>query len=196
MLKLIAATFVAVFVIAFSFTTAHAAIVSTTIDCASVNDGYTECETGLVAITQATLVSENIAGSCTYGSTWGTYNALVWVNHGCSGRFAVNADKMNPPLTPVPTPAPTPRPPAYSVVDCRWNSVNWQPYYRPDGHFVGRANYGFVDSNTCVAAVQMSRANAICNWTGNGFTPYDIETNVEVVYASFPSLQICYDQIR
>jgi hypothetical protein len=186
-LKLINATFVAT---VFWMAAAHADIVSTTVDCASVNDGYIECNSGLAAITQATLVSENVPGSCVYGSTWGTYNAFVWVNHGCSGRFTVNADNTQP----VPTP-PVSNPPVYRVVDCRWNSVNWQPFYKPDGHFIGRAGFGFQDTYTCVSAVQMATKHAVCNWTGNGFTPYDIESNLELANVAYPTLQMCYDQV-
>ncbi len=182
--------------IVLGMSTAHADIVSATVDCASIGNGYAECATGLATISQSTLVSEDVAGSCVYGSTWGTYNALVWVNHGCSGRFKADNLTSNPVPTPVPVPPPAEKRPAYQVVDCRWNSVNWQPFYKPDGHFIGRAGFGFVDTNTCVLTVQMATKRAVCNWTGNGFTPYDIESNIELVYVSYQSLQMCYDQIR
>ena len=198
MLKLLMAAFVATVC---WLTTAHASqstksVVSVQVDCASLNGGYTECDAG-TAFVAVELVSETSrAGVCQYGSTWGEYNNSVWVNHGCSGRFEVTVDSTKQP-TPAPQPQPVPpqRPLPVTLVDCRYNATNWQPFYRANASFIGRPGFGFQDANTCVQAVQMSRHNAICNWVGNGFTPYDIESNSEVIYAAYPDLGSCYAAI-
>ena len=218
MLKLTMAFFVAT--IAW-FTTAQAnekieSIVSVTVDCSSSDGDYVECNPG-VAFTDVQLVRESSrAGTCVYGSSWGIYDHSIWVNHGCSGRFRVTADQctpepqpepapqpepqptpMPPPPAPAPAPAPYPHPhphPRLPVADveCRFNQVNWQPFYRRSNHWIGRPGFGFPDANTCVGAVQMSRSNAVCNWVGNGFTPYDIISNREIYFAAYPDLQSCY----
>jgi hypothetical protein len=160
-------------------------VVSVTVECAS--DGqYVECATG-TDFASVKLVSEVRSGVCVYGSTWGTYGQSIWVNHSCSGRFEVIVDGN---AEPAPAPAPV------QSVDCRFNSVNWQPFYRVTNHWIGRPGFGFRDANTCVQAVQMSRRDAICNWVGNGFTPYDIESNDELYFASYPDLASCYAAIQ
>jgi hypothetical protein len=163
---------------------ARAAIVSTTLDCVSEGDAYTECDAGNV-FTDAKIISETVAGSCVFGSTWGTYDHFIWVNHGCSGRFTVSTATTSP----IPTPT---HPPVCKVVDCRFNSVNWQPYARESNHFIGLYHFGFQDPNTCQLSIQMAHSQAICNWVGNGFTPYDIETNAEVIHWAYPTLDACY----
>jgi hypothetical protein len=168
---------------------ARADVVSVTLDCSSVGDAYTECDTGM-SFTDAKMVSENVVGSCVYGSTWGTYENSIWVNHGCSGRFTVSAEETEP------TPAPAPPPPATSALDCRFNSVNWQPYNGTLNRFIGRAGYGFQDANMCLRSVRMSRENAVCNWVGNGFTPYDVDTNAELFFAAYPTIESCYAAVR
>lgn len=174
----------------FWMTAARADIVSTTLDCASTNDSYVECDAG-TSFTNAKLVSENVDGSCVYGSTWGTYDHYVWVNHGCVGRFEVTNDQPganNPP------PPPQGR---HDIddLDCRWNSVNWQPWYRPAGHYIGRPGFGFQTQNDCENDIQMVRRHAVCNWTGSGFTPYDIESNVEILLVSYPTVDACYSSL-
>ncbi len=179
-------------------------LVSVMIDCASDTGGYVECDAGALSPTSVRLVLETSrAGACVSGSTWGTVGRVIWVSHGCSGRFEVTADQGVAPAPPAvpptapsppavaPPPPPPPRAPVLDV-DCRFNNTNWQPFYRCTNHWVGRPGFGFQDANTCVAAVQMSRSNVICNWSGRGFTPYDIESNREFVLTGYPSLQACY----
>lgn len=182
MLKLILATFSAT---VFWMSAAHAQIVGGRIICESTGGKYTECETG-VAVANPKLLTQYSTEACTFGSTWGFYDTKLWVAHGCRGQFEYDAASPAPFPTPVPT------------VDCFWNSQNWQPYVRlcagPD-HWVGRAGYGFADANTCVYSVRHSRRGAVCNWTGAGFTPYDIDTNVEVNLYSYATIDACYASI-
>ena len=158
-------------------------VVSVTVEC--VSDGqYAECDAGR-AFTDVKLVREYRAGTCVLGSTWGTYGHSIWVNHGCAGQFNAIVDE-----TPMPSPAPVPAP--IQSVDCRFNAVNWQPFYHVTNQWIGRPGFGFQDASTCSQSVEMSRRNAVCNWVGNGFTPYDIESNREIYFAAYPDLASCY----
>jgi Protein of unknown function (DUF3011) len=155
--------------------------------------GYVECETGM-EVENVTLDVQYSNEACTFGGTWGYHDTRIWVNHGCRAEFSF--DDANEPR-PTPPPVPTPRPPApRDAVDCRWNNMNWQPWYRVDGHFIGRAGHGFQDPNMCTYSVQQSRRNAICNWNGIGFTSYDIQTNVEVKPFSYRTVEDCYAALR
>ena len=196
-MKLILVTFAATVI---WMSTSHAAVLVGNIVCESNHDAYVECETG-VTIRNPRIATERSNAACTMGISWSYQGSKIWVNHNCRAQFTYESLTTNPiPAPPVPapqpTPCPTPRPPAYQVVDCRWNSQNWQPWYTPLGHFVGHSGFGFNDANVCVYTVQQSVNGAICNWTGNGFVSYDMETNREVVLASYPTIESCYDAVR
>lgn len=194
MLKLVLAAFAATVL---WMSTSQAAILVGNIVCESNHDAKVECETGVI-IRNPRVANELSNAACTLGNSWGYQGSRIWVDHNCRAQFTYESLTTEPIPAPVPTPCPTPRPrpPAYTVVDCRWNSQNWQPWYTPVGHFVGHAGFGFSDANVCVYTVQNSVDGAICNWTGNGFTSYDMETNIEVVLASYPTIDSCYDAVR
>ncbi len=158
--------------------------------------GYVECETG-VQLGNVAVEKQKSREACTFGGSWGYHGSRIWVNHGCRASFSY--DDANAPLPPAPTPAPTPVPPGPSPitqVDCRWNNMNWQPYYHGNYRFIGRPGYGFQDANMCVYTVRLSKQNAVCNWNGIGFTSYDIVTNAEVIPASYATVESCYAAIR
>lgn len=177
----------------FWMSTSQAQLTGGKLVCQSVTGAYTECEAG-VSVANPTVETEySRPGTCLLGTTWGYFGSKIWVDRYCRAEFSfdTNGGQVPPP----PRPGPTPRPPAYQVVDCRFNSQNWQPYYKPYGRFIGRPNFGFQDANTCVYDVQQSVSGSICNWTGNGFTPYDMESNIEVNYGVYGTIEACYASV-
>lgn len=162
------------------------------VTCSSAG-GYVECETG-VTVENVEIAQQKSAQQCVFGQTWGYHGSRIWVNHGCSADFSF--EDANAPV-PTPPPAPTPRPPRpINSVDCRWNNYNWQPWYAVTGTFIGRPAHGFQAPQDCQYTVSRSRRNAVCNWNGIGFTSYDIETNAEVVVATYANIDSCYAAIR
>lgn len=158
--------------------------------------GYVECEAGVTVANVAMDKQKGRSTACTFGQTWGYHDTRIWVNHGCRAQFSFE-DANAPVPPPTPAPVPTPRPPEpRDSVDCRWNNMNWQPWYSVDMHFIGRAGHGYQDPNMCGYAVRLSKQNAICNWNGIGFTSYDIETNAEVISLSYQTVEACYAAIR
>lgn len=159
--------------------------------------GYVECEAG-VQVANVSVEKQKSREACTFGGSWGYHGSRIWVNHGCRASFSYDDANMPvPPPTPNPTPAPTPQPPApITQVDCRWNNMNWQPYYHGNYRFIGNPGYGFQDPNMCAYTVRLSKHNAVCNWNGIGFTSYDIVTNAEVIAASYANVESCYAALR
>ena len=159
--------------------------------CESVNDAYTECDAGVTILNPRLL---NVTSSaCAFGQTWGYFESKIWVNHGCRGEFAFTSGGHPPYPTPAPTPAPQPGPHDHrDDLSCTWNGVNWQPFHKPTGHFIGMTNYGFENPNDCSMTVELSHENTVCNWDGIGFRGYDTWSNNVVTRFAYPSLQDCY----
>lgn len=172
---------------------AQAQVVGGRVICESKINDYVECETG-VSVANPAVAQQYSTEACTFGSTWGFYDSKIWVGHGCRAQFSYDV-ASGPTPAPAPAPVPAPRPPVSQVVDCRWNSMNWQPFYKPTQHFVGLAGFGFRDANTCVYSVQRAHSYAVCNWTGGGFTAYDAETNAEVNSISYGTIDACYASV-
>lgn len=98
-------------------------------------------------------------------------------------------DIRHNPNQPVPQPQPQPQPSI--ALSCQWNGYSWQPHNELVG-FVGLQRYGFAYERDCHLTVHMARRNAVCNWDGVGFKPYDVRTNATLATQSYGSLESCY----
>lgn len=89
-----------------------------------------------------------------------------------------------------------------SVAVCNWNGRNFQPYGVLNNNAVGKRDFGFFDSDMCNYSVERSANGLLCNTSGGGWTPYEIESSLPVAKANgdqhygFLEIEDCFQEIR
>jgi hypothetical protein len=100
-----------------------------------------------------------VAGACV---------ALLALN----SEGAVTAERSSATEIAVHSVAPEKPAPAANI-DCRSNGANHQPYNRKSKVFAGKEGFGFRDADDCKVNIKAFNLGAVCNWNGEGYTPYD-----------------------
>lgn len=89
----------------------------------------------------------------------------------------------------------------YPIV-CNWNGYSFQPYFVPENLAIGKLNHGFALPYECNQNVLSSQNGLICNFSGGGWTPYQIHNgrpaakSVGQTHYGFNALNACQDEIR
>lgn len=148
------------------------------------------------------LVTKNANGMiCNYtGNRWMAYDIRTSERR-CEDRVGYHDQAAcvhaihSTPQPPSPHPHPEPGPAPSTRLSCQWNGYSWQPHNELVG-FIGLQRYGFAYQQDCRQTVRMSRRNAVCNWDGIGFKPYDVTTNATLSPHSYGTLESCYAVVK